>query len=195
MRRIGRIGVGVTLGLGLLAGLGTPARANWMPATCGLTRALGPTSRETRVECDQGRYVVGLLVRGGLYVNQVGIQCAGFGPNGRQSTLRQPWRYAPFSVGEPPGTHATAARCDSDEAVASISMRSGIFVDRIQFGGCHRRVPSGSFVSERTGQAKLYIGGSGGAPCLLSCPRGEALSGIEVWHGSWVDNMRIRCSK
>jgi hypothetical protein len=149
----------------------------------------GPHSKT--LTCPAGQYVVGLSARGGVYVDQVSIACqkiptsGQFGPRGGF-----------LSAGPGGGTDQHGGFCDLHQAVAFLRLKSGIYLDHFTNGGCNAREGDGWRVSEgNQSSADVDIGGPGGISCTVSCPPGEALYGVSVRYGAWIDSISGQCRK
>jgi hypothetical protein len=138
--------------------------------------------------CPAGQYVVGLYARGFQFVDQVGIRCAPFNAQGQVGTPGA-WQIA----GPGGGTGSNSAHCTGNGAIARIPTASGLYLDYIYQIECHARKTSGGFESVRYEWKSVGIGGPGGIPCSLTCPSGEALYGIKIKYGSWIDSLRGFC--
>jgi hypothetical protein len=168
-----------------------------LPGTlCAATIKCGGTGGHNtdRLFCKDNEYVVGITVRGGSYVDSIGIQCASFTSRG----VRNP--PGGFRVGGGDGGSTTGNdQCGKDQAVTSITTKAGIYVDRITGGLCGKRTGSNGFADFNPNLAgsdlALSVGGSGGSPCDLTCPQGEAIGAVIVNFGSWTDRIQILCKR
>jgi hypothetical protein len=152
---------------------------------CGGT---GPNSKS--ITCGRGQYVVGISARGGSYVDQIGIRCAAFDSAGRRIG-NGTWK----TVGPGGGDYSRDRTCESTRAVTDLNVRSGIYVDRVLFGTCRKRVAGGFDETPAAGKSiDIGVGGYfGGSFCELECPGGEAFYGVTVTYGSWIDSVTGKC--
>jgi len=155
----------------------------------------GGGGRDTdNLSCKSNEYVVGITVRGGSYIDSIGVQCASFTSKG----VRNP--PGGFKVGGGDGGSTTGNdQCGKDQAVTSITTKAGIYVDRITGGLCGKRTGSNGFADFNSNLAgsdlALSVGGSGGSPCDLTCPQGEAIGAVMVRFGLWTDSISILCKR
>jgi hypothetical protein len=131
---------------------------------------------------------VGLLARGGVFVDQIGIRCAAFDAEGRRGALGA-W----LTTGPGGGTSSRDDVCDGNTAIADIAMKSGMYLDQIIQGVCKPRQKPGGFENRAPGVADVKIGGPGGIDCRCSCPTGEALYSVTIKFGDWIDSIRGEC--
>lgn len=97
-----------------------------------------------------------------------------------------------MSAGPGGGTRSQSGECRrNDEAVTSIIVRSGAFVDKIDYARCRDR-DDGGWRPDK-GTFSLKIGGSGGGECFVTCPFGEALYKVTVKSGGWIDSISGQC--
>lgn len=148
----------------------------------------GPNS--TSITCARGQYVVGISARGDSYVDQIGIRCASFDKAGKRIGSGS-WK----TVGPGGGDNSRDKTCASTRAVTDVAVRSGIYLDRVLSASCRKRV-AGGFDETPAASTNLDIdigGLLGGSFCELECPGGEALYGVTVTHGSWIDSITGKC--
>lgn len=83
--------------------------------------------------------------------------------------------------------------CDSDEAITSVRVKSGQYLDRIDSFRCTKLKDIAK--GEDTGRAidTVSVGGHGGGWGTLKCPAGSAIVGVATNQGSWIDNVQFKC--
>ena len=155
------------------------------------TGRCGGTGRNSSsITCARGQYVVGLAARGDSYVDQIGIRCAAFDAAGQRIGSGQ-WK----TVGPGGGDISRDKTCGSTRAVTDMAVKSGIYVDRVLSGSCRKRVAGGFDETPAAAtHLEIEIGGLlGGSFCELECPGGEALYGVTITHGAWIDSVTGKC--
>ena len=145
----------------------------------------GPKTKA--LSCPSGAYVVGISARGTAFVDQIGIRCAKFAAAGKRIGQGS-W----FTGGPGGGNFNGDANCGTTKAVKGISLLAGTYVDKVTEIMCAKRNAGGGFAGI-TDRPTIEIGGWGGLYGELKCPASEALSGVTITHGSWVDSITGTC--
>jgi hypothetical protein len=147
--------------------------------------------RSTNVTCSSGQYVVGVSARGGSYVDQIGLRCASFDAAGKRIGQGS-WK-----TGGPGGGSVSRDKtCAATEAVIQLDLKSGVYVDQMVEAKCRKRLAGGGFdeTPRNYTRLNLEVGGFlGGRSCELQCPGGEALYGVTIKHGGWIDSITGKC--
>ena len=82
--------------------------------------------------------------------------------------------------------------CRSDEAITSVKVRSGLYLDKIDTFRCTKLKDIAKGL-HRGRDLSVNVGGGGGGKGELKCPAGSAVVGVETWQGGYVDNLRLKC--
>jgi hypothetical protein len=147
----------------------------------------------THLTCPTGQYVVGLSVKGGQYLDRLGIRCAPFSATGKRGAAT----YS-ASAGGSGGSVAASGQCSGDQAMVRLDLRSGTWVDKLGSARCAKRVAAGGFApptSGAEGRISFNVGGHKGKDCSLACPSGTAIRQIKVAHAAWIDMIEVVCAQ
>ncbi len=93
------------------------------------------------------------------------------------------------------GGNSFALRCASDQVLVGIGGKASSLVDSVQ-PLCAQVDPLGRWVGSSyldSIVAGSIAGGGGGTAFKLTCPRDQAVSGIQGKAGSLIDQLRIKC--
>jgi hypothetical protein len=142
----------------------------------------------TSLTCPNGQYIAALAVRGNGFTDLWSIACREIPVHGQSGPLGN---Y--MSAGPGGGTITKDGSCKRGDAVSSIYVRSGWYVDYADRGWCASR--SGDGWSPANYWFDLKVGGWGGSPCLVDCPTGEAMYKLTVRWGGWIDSIRGDCRR
>jgi hypothetical protein len=140
--------------------------------------------------CPNGQYIAGMAARGGLFVDEFSIACRKLPVDGSVGSLGN---Y--ISAGPGGGTKSASGECNRKHAVRRLLIKSGAFVDKIEFGKCGAREGDDEAWFGDRSSFELNIGGGGGGRCVVQCPNGEALYKVTVKYGGWIDSIRGECRR
>ena len=145
------------------------------------------------ISCPDGEYLVGLDLRTGWYVDNIGLICARFDAGGNMITDTfddngDGNADVDDSVVTGGGTASTTLLCPNNSVINQFGGRDGAYVDALG-ARCVN--------TDGTGDAGgLNItGGGGGNLFNLFCPDGEAATGISGRSGWWIDSAEFVCEQ
>lgn len=143
------------------------------------------------VDCPDGEFLVGLNLRTGWYVDNIGIFCARFdaGGNTISNTLDVNEDGDPDlddSVVTGGGTQTTTQLCPGNSVINQFGGRDGAYVDALG-ARCINTNGTGD------AGALSIAGGAGGNAFNLFCPAGSVATGIQGRSGWWIDSAEFQC--
>jgi hypothetical protein len=148
-------------------------------------------SKQDFTMCPTGEYVVAVGIRRGAYVDSIMIQCQALprgGEPGRRGRM--------ISIGPGGGTQSLFAECPHGSAVVGIDTRAGQWLDAVTQVACASRGADGRWtVPAGVRPLSLVPQTAGGTACTSRCRPGEAVAGLRVLHGGWIDNFRSQCRR
>jgi len=141
--------------------------------------------------------IVGLWVKGGTYVDQLGIMCAPILRNGSLGTNRNgPKTPEGASVSFLPGVSSRekTVLCPANFELGGIKAHGAEYVDRINAIRCVRFYPTPVRGQEEIRYVDVGIGGSGGTVSRMYCTGGPKRAiQLVAYSGSWVDYLSVTC--
>jgi len=150
----------------------------------------GGGDNTVRMDCGVDAYMTGLSAQGGAshpldtpLVRVLSFECTGFSAAATFATTAE----ARASQGYLASPSSGVARCGAREAVYTIHLFAGTYIDRIQAVSC-----VGEDGRPRTPVA-VGAGGGGGSPYPLQCPSGEALYRVDARVGMTIDSLQGFC--
>jgi len=133
--------------------------------------------------CPQGTYAVGILVRGGQYVDRIYLQCKGSEgvKTGGGLSARNPLNMLHYNSRE------QSVFCRGSRRLTGIKFKAGGYVDRVASIRCQN---SSGGDTEFLG---VGIGGTGGNDVRAYCRTGDHVTSLVGFAGSWVDVVKVFC--
>jgi hypothetical protein len=158
------------------------------------TRLIGGSGgrRTVTMDCGTSAFIVGITATGGRD-----------GPFGFNLLRKVKFTCRPFT-GTTPGSSTTetveavadkaatdnvstgSGRCPSGYVMDNLELYAGVFIDRLNTGGCTDPLQNQSFVN-------VNAGGDGGGRDYVACPGGEALFKVEARVGDAIDSLKGYC--
>jgi hypothetical protein len=158
------------------------------------TRLVGGSGgrRTVTMDCGTSAFIVGITATGGRD-----------GPFGFNLLRRVKFTCRPFT-GTTPGTSTTetaeavadkaatdnistgSGRCPSTHVMANLELYAGVFIDRLNTGGCEDALQNQTWVN-------VNAGGDGGTRDFVACPDGEGLFKVEARVGDAIDSLKGYC--
>lgn len=148
----------------------------------------GRGNRTVRMDCGADAFMTGVEAEGGAsspldtrLVRVLWFECAAFSAMGASGTT------AAVRAGYLDGPSHGLARCGAREAIQTVHLFAGMYIDRIEAVSC-----VGEDSRLRT-PITVNAGGGGGSPYALRCPSGEALYRVDATAGSAIDSLQGFC--
>lgn len=169
----------------------THAQETWTSGMLGkrtvINSLVGPYQSSA---CPEGKYVIGLEVRSGWWIDGMRVQCATLGPNGEHQAHSQ--SIGLNAIGSYDGGQMQVLRCPSGQVLTAFKGRAGEFIDRLQFACRGWNAQQGSHGATTWMAAQ---GGTGGEPYgPAACPDGMAVTQLNGKRaGSYVGFFYFHC--
>ncbi len=161
----------------------------WSSSPLGKSTLINSYASEIQsVQCDEGKYIVGMEVRSGTLVDGMGIECATLGPNGEHKEVVKD----PFWLGSRLGGNVAITRCPAGQVMTAARGRAGEFVDQVAFACRSWNASNGLHGALNWRPAH---GGQGGQPVgPVECPANMAMTGVVgIRSASYVGYFHVVC--
>lgn len=176
--------VGIRGGAGALVDRVQPICENAIGASKRMPSVGGGGGAEFERRCDSGKFVVGLRGRATLYLDQLILECARPGAEGRRiiDSLEP--------IGGTGGAVFGPNRCSRDRSAVGLQGRAGAFIDQLRLL-CGSQLPATEVVTPWVSDP---VGGTGGDAATLKCGNDQVMVGVTVRAGFWLDSIAPRCA-
>ena len=160
-----------------------------------LTRTVGgPGGEWLRTECDGVRYLAGLQLRYGFWIDAVGINCAEAEEHEGQGRLVNPGS-TPILLWGGSGGALTNQLCSTDEAVAGMRIQRSPnnFVGFVSILCASLNNPSRSLREADVSGGAGRISDKSPPAETITCPAGKIAVGLHGATGDFVDSLGLVC--